>query len=201
MDNIRHTHPASSPGRRAFLGFTVAGLAVPLGAMAPASWRMGRSIIARCAGPFPHLPCGSRGHCRRSRRHAARTEDLLEREFGLQRGHCGRRPARLLRPAQSQGREDQFCGRNGSVAGAARQRQGGRRRRHGAGLAEAAGAGLRREADGGASWRLHPPAHQPAVRYHQRCRVEGQGGRDGQHGGPGQEFHIDPGGQAAASIR
>jgi sulfonate transport system substrate-binding protein len=43
MGEIRHTHPTASPGRRAFLRFTVAGLAVPLGAMAPASWRMGRS--------------------------------------------------------------------------------------------------------------------------------------------------------------
>jgi NitT/TauT family transport system substrate-binding protein len=43
MDKIHHTRRTTNPGRRAFLGFTAAGLAVPLGAMAPASWRSGRS--------------------------------------------------------------------------------------------------------------------------------------------------------------
>lgn len=37
------THYPAKPGRRSFLGFTAAGFAMPLGAMAPASWRTGRS--------------------------------------------------------------------------------------------------------------------------------------------------------------
>ena len=53
MDEFRHTHPASSPGRRAFLGFAAAGLAVPLGAMAPASWRTGRSLPLDDGGRSP----------------------------------------------------------------------------------------------------------------------------------------------------
>ena len=92
--------------------------------------------------------------------------------------------------------KDQFCGRDRSVAGAARERQGRCRCRHGAGLDEAAGARLRCEADSGDPWRLHSPDHHPRVRHHQRRGLEGQDRRDGQHGQPGQEFHVDPGGQA-----
>ncbi|MBV8869080.1 MAG: ABC transporter substrate-binding protein, partial [Acetobacteraceae bacterium] len=42
MAKNHHTHPALSPDRRAFLRLAASGLAVPLGAMAPASWRAGR---------------------------------------------------------------------------------------------------------------------------------------------------------------
>jgi hypothetical protein len=53
MDNISHTRRAANPGRRAFLGLTAAGLAIPLGAMAPASWRMGRSTSADALSRSP----------------------------------------------------------------------------------------------------------------------------------------------------
>lgn len=43
MGESRHTHPAIIPGRRAFLRFAASSVAVPLGAMAPASWRVDRS--------------------------------------------------------------------------------------------------------------------------------------------------------------
>jgi NitT/TauT family transport system substrate-binding protein len=43
MGEDRQTHHAMIPGRRAFLRLTASGLAVPLAAMAPASWRAGRS--------------------------------------------------------------------------------------------------------------------------------------------------------------
>ena len=53
MDKISHTRRAANPGRRAFLGLTAAGLAVPLGAMAPVSWRMGRSTSAEALSRSP----------------------------------------------------------------------------------------------------------------------------------------------------
>jgi NitT/TauT family transport system substrate-binding protein len=43
MDKLHNAWRTANPGRRTFLGLTAAGLAVPLGAMAPASWRSGRS--------------------------------------------------------------------------------------------------------------------------------------------------------------
>ena len=45
MNEMRHPHRATNPGRRSFLRFTASGLAVPLGAMAPASWRTGQSSL------------------------------------------------------------------------------------------------------------------------------------------------------------
>ena len=53
MDKIHHARRTANPGRRAFLGFTAAGLAVPLGAMAPASWRTGRSSLLDTLGRAP----------------------------------------------------------------------------------------------------------------------------------------------------
>ena len=44
MTKLRHPPRTPNPGRRAFLGFTAAGIAVPLGAMAPASWRVGGGL-------------------------------------------------------------------------------------------------------------------------------------------------------------
>src|ERR1700757_732817 len=45
MDEFQNTHQGESPGRRAVLRFTAAGLVFPLGAMAPASWRTGQSWL------------------------------------------------------------------------------------------------------------------------------------------------------------
>jgi len=61
MDEIRHTGRASPPGRRSFLGFTAAGLVVPLGAMAPASWRTGQSSLSDGLGhpPICHAAMGA----------------------------------------------------------------------------------------------------------------------------------------------
>ena len=42
MGENPHIHPAMSPGRRAVLHLAASGLAMPLGAMAPASWHAGR---------------------------------------------------------------------------------------------------------------------------------------------------------------
>ncbi len=53
MDKIRYARRTANPGRRAFLGLTAAGLAVPLGAMAPASWRTGRSSTFDALGSSP----------------------------------------------------------------------------------------------------------------------------------------------------
>ena len=126
----------------------------------------------------------------------ARNQALLEHQFSLPRRHRRRRAAWLLRPAQSQGRKDQLRRRDRPAAGAARERQGRCWRRHGAGLDEAARAGLRREADRGACMAAASACSPARVRHHQRRRTEGQDRRDVQHGEPGQEFHIDPGGQA-----
>lgn len=45
MDEFQNTRQSESPGRRAVLRFTAAGLVFPLGAMAPASWRTGQSWL------------------------------------------------------------------------------------------------------------------------------------------------------------
>ena len=50
MTKLSHSQETTNPGRRALFGFAAAGLAVPVGAMAPAAWRSeGRS-------PFGHVP-------------------------------------------------------------------------------------------------------------------------------------------------
>src|SRR5262249_46635746 len=42
MDDNRHVRSAANPGHRAILGFAALGATLPLGAMAPASWRVTR---------------------------------------------------------------------------------------------------------------------------------------------------------------
>ena len=64
----------------------------------------------------------------------------------------------LFREAQSRRRADQFRRLDRPVAGGDRHRQGGCRRRHGAALAEAAGAGLRRPHHHRDPRRLHAAA-------------------------------------------
>ena len=62
MENVDHLVARSIAGRRKFLRIAASGVAaVPLGAMAPASWRTDRSSLPRYAGPCPHLPRGSGG--------------------------------------------------------------------------------------------------------------------------------------------
>jgi NitT/TauT family transport system substrate-binding protein len=53
MDETPFPHRPAVPGRRSLLGFAAAGLAIPLGGMAPASWRNGRSSAL---DPLNHLP-------------------------------------------------------------------------------------------------------------------------------------------------
>ena len=53
MDKIDFARRTADPGRRAFLGLTAAGLAVPLGAMAPASWRTSRPPLLDTLGHPP----------------------------------------------------------------------------------------------------------------------------------------------------
>jgi hypothetical protein len=43
MNDTRTSRNAMNPGRRSFLWLAASGLVVPLGAMAPASWRPGPS--------------------------------------------------------------------------------------------------------------------------------------------------------------
>ena len=45
MSDVRTSYNASGRGRRSFLRLTASGLVVPLGAMAPASWRTGLSSL------------------------------------------------------------------------------------------------------------------------------------------------------------
>ena len=74
-----------------------------------------------------------------------------------------------LRQAQSRRRADQFRRLDRPAAGGDRHRQGRCRRRHGAALAEAAGAGLRRQDHRRHPWRLHAAA-SPAQRRHHQAR-------------------------------
>ena len=149
MDKIRHARRAANPGRRAFLGLTAAGLAVPLGAMAPASWRMGRSTsvdalsrspICRAAaeavapGPTPReirLCWNANSVCHTG----IATADL--------HGYFARHNLKVERINFS-GASDQLL----ELLASGKADAG---RRHGAGLAEAARTRLRREADRGAS--------------------------------------------------
>jgi sulfonate transport system substrate-binding protein len=68
MDEFQNPRQADGPGRRALLRFSVAGLVVPLGAMAPALWRPGQSSlpdtlanppICRVAGDVAAIAPGS----------------------------------------------------------------------------------------------------------------------------------------------
>src|SRR5580698_7925721 len=53
MDKLNNSRQGDSPGRRAVLRFSAAGLLIPLGAMAPASWRTAQS---RLTNPVTHPP-------------------------------------------------------------------------------------------------------------------------------------------------
>src|SRR3954464_14098629 len=53
MDKIRHPHQAAGSGRRTFLRLSAPGLLLPLGAMAPASWRTGPSSLPNATAPPP----------------------------------------------------------------------------------------------------------------------------------------------------
>ena len=201
MDKIDFARRTADPGRRAFLGFTAAGLAVPLGAMAPASWRTGRPSVCSIRWVIRHLPRGGGHGCRRAGRHAARNQDVWNSNavctvgvpVAEQRGYFAKRNLKVekinLSGATDQLLEALASGKADAGAGMA------------LGLAETAGTGLRREADGGNPWRLHPSADQPAVRNHRHCRAEGQDGWDVQYGEPGQESSCRSWRPSAASIR
>jgi len=45
MDKLPNSRGAAGPGRRALLRFSASGLVIPLGAMAPASWRVGQTSL------------------------------------------------------------------------------------------------------------------------------------------------------------
>ena len=53
MDKLNNSRQGDSPGRRAVLRFSAAGLVIPLGAMAPASWRTAQSWLTN---PVTHPP-------------------------------------------------------------------------------------------------------------------------------------------------
>ena len=53
MDMTRHLSQGAGRGRRSFLHFTVSGLAVPLGGMAPASWRTAQRSLLDTLGHPP----------------------------------------------------------------------------------------------------------------------------------------------------
>jgi NitT/TauT family transport system substrate-binding protein len=53
MSIVNHPDRPSNPGRRSLLRFATAGLVIPLGPMAPASWRSGRSSLL---DTLKHLP-------------------------------------------------------------------------------------------------------------------------------------------------
>ena len=193
MDKIHHARRTANPGRRAFLGFTAAGLAVPLGAMAPASWRSGRSSIfdalsnapicrvaaeAVAPGPTPReirLCWNANSVCHTG----IATADL--------HGYFARHNLKVERINFS-GASDQLLellasGKADAGVGMA------------LGWLKPLEQGFDVKLTAATAWRVHPRAHQPAVRYHRHCRTEGQDRRDIQHGEPGSEFRIDPGSQ------
>ena len=179
------THYPAKPGRRSFLGFTAAGFAMPLGAMAPASWRTGRSSPLDTLDHPPICHAAADVKCHRARPRAARNQDLLQPQRGLHRGHRSRRAARFLRQTQYQIERINFSTAADQLLELLASGKADVGVGMALGLAKAARTGLRREADRGDAWRVYPPTHQPGVRHHQRRWAEGQGHWNLQHGKPG----------------
>ena len=170
MGKFQNPCQADGPGRRAFLRFSVAGLVVPLGAMAPGLWRPAnhrcriRWRIPRSAAWRPRRPAVAPGSVPRELKITWNTNAVCNVGVAVadERGFFAKRNLKV--------EKINFAGATDQLLELLASGKADAGCRHGPGLDEAARARLRREADGGDPWRLHPADHHARVRHRQCCR-------------------------------
>jgi len=107
-------------------------------------------------------------------RRAAQAQAVLERRCGMPCAASRGDRSRLLPEAESRCRAGQLFRLDRSASGSDCDRQERRRPRHGAALAQAAGAGVRRQDRGRHPWRLHARADANGFGGEQARRSQGQ---------------------------